>query len=65
MRHSRVLNEPVMDEVKSSVANDGSDCEPKAFLEAECSSHHKRTRHHDLYNKRPAGSPHHGEQHIV
>ena len=39
MRYSRVLNEPVMDEVKSSVANDGSHREPKAFLEAEYRSH--------------------------
>ena len=57
MRHPRVLNEPVMDEVKSSVASDGSHREPKAFLEAECRSHQKRARHRSLYNKRPAGSP--------
>jgi hypothetical protein len=35
MRHSRVLNKQVMNQVKSAVANDGCGCEPKILPEAE------------------------------
>lgn len=65
MWYSRVLNEPVMDEIKNSVANDGTDCEPKIPLEAEYTKQKKPTRHHDLNYKCSPGSPHHGKQHIV
>jgi hypothetical protein len=35
VRYPGVFNEPVMDEVKDSVPNHGSDYEPKISLEAE------------------------------
>lgn len=61
MRYSRVLNEPVMDEVKNSVANDGSDREPKILPEAEDGKQQKSAGHNDFNYQCLPGSSHHGE----
>lgn len=65
MRHSCIVNEQVMQEVKDSVSNEGSDNYPRIVLEPEDSKKQESSRDHALYNECPPGSSHRGKQHIV
>ena len=65
IRHSQVFNKPVMDEIKNSVTNNGSDCEPKTPFEAKYSKEQESTRHNDFNHERPRRTAHHRKQDIM
>ena len=57
MRHTGVINKPVMDEIEHSVANNGGDREPQIHFEAEYGEQQKPAGHHDFNKQRPAEAP--------
>src|SRR5712691_711413 len=65
LRHSRVLDEPMMSEVEHSMSNRGGNDQPGCRLESDDRGHKKYTRSDDFNRECSRGRSHHGEEDVI